>query len=492
MTPDHHTVIIGAGFGGIGTAIKLDKAGLSDYLIVEAGDGPGGTWYWNTYPGVAVDIPSFSYQFSFEQNPSWSRSYAPGQELRGYADHCVRKYRLADRIRYGTRVLRAEFNEEDNLWRLELASGDHLTARFLINACGLMTTPNVPDFNGLDDFTGPQCHTARWDSSIDLTGKRVGIIGTGASAVQVIAEVAPQVEHLTVFQRTPVWCFPKFDVEIPPAARRVMRLPGGKHLLRLASQSYVELLFPGVANYFAKLPIKGQAEKIGRSYLEKQVNDPITREKLTPKYAVGCKRPAFHNTYLSTFNRDSVDLVTDRIDKITPTGILAGGTEHEFDVLILATGFKMMGEDWITYELVGTGGQSLNQTFAKERQRAYEGVSVPGFPNHFLICGPYGYVGSSYFALIEAQSRHIVRCLTRARESRAACVEVRKEANDLYFAEMMEKRDRQVFWQDSCRNANSYYFDAHGDVPVRPGTTFGTYWRSKRFPLDDYRFSTAG
>lgn len=317
MTPDHHTVIIGAGFGGIGTAIKLDQAGLSDYLILEAGDGPGGTWYWNTYPGVAVDIPSFSYQFSFEQNPNWSRSYAPGQELRGYADHCVWKYGLAERIRYGATVVSADFDEPDSLWRLKLASGQQVTARFLVNACGLMTTPNVPDFDGLDEFAGPRCHTARWDGSLDLAGKRVGIIGTGASAVQVIAEIAPRVEHLTVFQRTPVWCFPKFDFEIPASTRRVMRLPGGKHLLRLVSQSYVELLFPGVANYFAKLPIKGQAEKIGRSYLEREVHDPATRAKLTPTYAVGCKRPAFHNTYLSTFNRDNVDLVTERIEKIT-------------------------------------------------------------------------------------------------------------------------------------------------------------------------------
>jgi len=492
MTPEHHTVVVGAGFAGIGTAIKLDEAGLSDYLIIEAGDAPGGTWNWNAYPGVAVDIPSFSYQFSFEQNPDWSRSYAPGRELKAYAEHCVDKYRLRSRIRFNTTLRSAVYDETAGLWRLDLSSGEQLTARNLVNACGLMTTPNVPEFDGLEDFAGPAVHTARWDHSVDLAGKRVGVIGTGASAVQVIAEIAPQVRQLTVFQRTPVWCFPKFDVAMPTAARWLMRLPGGKHLLRLISQSYVEMLFPGLANYFAKLPIKGRAEKIGAAYLERQVHDPDVRAKLTPKYAVGCKRPAFHNSYLSTFNRDNVELVSDSIEEITASGVIAGGKERELDVLILATGFKMMGADWITYELLGRGGTSLNETFARERQRAYEGVSVPGFPNFFMICGPYGYVGSSYFALIEAQSRHIVRCLDHARDQGSELIEVRAEANDRYFAEMMGKRHRQVFWQDSCRNANSYYFDSHGDVPVRPGTTFGTYWRSGHFPLEDYRFSRTG
>ena len=227
-TPDYHTAIVGAGFSGIGAAIKFDEAGLGPYVIIEAGDGPGGTWYWNRYPGVAVDIPSFSYQFSFEQRPDWSRTYAHGDELRSYAELLADKYGVRSKIRFNTEVIDATWDEEHGFWRLTLDSGDAVTARFLVNAAGVLTTPKLPDIAGVDGFDGVTIHTARWDHSQDLTGKRVAIIGTGASAVQVIPEIAPIVEHLTVYQRTPIWCFPKFDVPLPKAARWAMQVPGGR------------------------------------------------------------------------------------------------------------------------------------------------------------------------------------------------------------------------------------------------------------------------
>jgi len=199
--PDFDTVIVGAGFSGIGAAIQLDKAGLGDYLVIEAGDGPGGTWYWNTYPGVAVDIPSFSYQFSFEQSPSWSRTYARGHELKAYAEHCVDKYGLDSKIRFKTEVLGADFDDAEDLWHIRTDPGGVVTARFLVNASGVFIVPNMPDIDGVDSFAGATIHTARWDHDQDLTHKRVAIIGTGASAVQVIPEIAPIVKHLTVFQR---------------------------------------------------------------------------------------------------------------------------------------------------------------------------------------------------------------------------------------------------------------------------------------------------
>ncbi len=219
--PDYHALIVGAGFSGIGAAIKLDRAGFSDYLVVEAGDGVGGTWHWNTYPGIAVDIPSFSYQFSFEQSRHWSRTYAPGHELKAYAEHCVDKYGIRSRIRLNTKVLAAEFDDEHSLWRVQTDPGGEITARFLISACGILTVPKLPDIDGVDSFEGVTMHTARWDHTQDLTGKRVGIIGTGASAVQVIPEMAPIVSHLTVFQRTPIWCFPNSTFHCPqPSAGR--------------------------------------------------------------------------------------------------------------------------------------------------------------------------------------------------------------------------------------------------------------------------------
>ncbi len=494
--PDHEILIVGAGFSGIGAAINLDRAGMSDFSITEAGDGVGGTWHWNTYPGIAVDIPSFSYQFSFEQSPDWSRTYAPGGELKAYAEHCVDKYGLRSRIRFATKVLAAEFDEEHGWWRVQTEAaggspGDQLTARYLINASGVLTTPNLPDIAGVDTFAGVTIHTARWDHAQDLTGTRVAVIGTGASAVQVIPEIAPKVSSLTVFQRTPIWCFPKFDVPLAAPIRWAMRVPGGKSLQRLVSQAYVEATFPIAAQYFTVFPLAKQMESAGRAYLRRQVHDPELRKQLTPRYAVGCKRPGFHNTYLSTFNREKVHLVVDPIDRITPTGVVtADATSHEVDVLILATGFKVMDSDNIpTFAVTGVGGQTLAQFWDEHRLQAYEGVSIPGFPNLFSVFGPYGYVGSSYFALVEAQTHHIVRCLKSARGRGATRVEITEAANARYFDEMMSKRHRQVFWQDSCKSANSYYFDKNGDVPLRPTTTVEAYWRSRRFDLDDYRFS---
>ncbi|RZS32652.1 cation diffusion facilitator CzcD-associated flavoprotein CzcO [Herbihabitans rhizosphaerae] len=493
-TADHEIAIIGGGFSGIGAAILLGRAGFDDYVILEEGDGVGGAWHWNTYPGVAVDIPSFSYQFSFEQVAGWSRVYAPGQELKAYAEHCVDKYDVRRRIRLGSKVVAATFDDDTHLWRLDTAGGASITARFVVGATGVLTQPKPPAIDGLADFRGTVMHTARWDHDVDLRGKRVAVIGTGASAVQVIPSIAPDVEHLTVFQRTPIWCLPKLDTALSgPVRAALRRVPGTKRLSRLISQAYVELTFPLAAHFHRLLPTAGAGERLGRAYLRRAVRDEQTRDKLTPRYALGCKRPSFSNEYLPTFNRPNVTLETTSIDAVTGTGVrTADGVEHPVDVLILATGFKVFEKgNMPAFTVRGSGGIDLEKFWHENRFQAYQGVSVPNFPNLFTILGPYGYNGSSYFNLIETQTAHIVRCLTAARRTGASRVEVTREANDRYFKSMLGRRKHQVFFQDSCALANSYYFDEHGDVPFRASPTLETMITSRWFSLDDYTFESA-
>ncbi len=491
VTLDHEIVIVGGGFSGIGAAIGLDRAGFDDFLMLEEGDGVGGAWHWNTYPGVAVDIPSFSYQFSFEQRDTWSRVYAPGRELKAYAEHCMDKYDIRRRTRLNTKIIGAVFDDERHHWSLETADGDTITTRFVVGATGVLTKPKPPNIPGLDDYTGTVMHTARWDHDVDLRGKRVAIIGTGASAVQVIPSIAPEVEHLTVFQRTPIWCLPKPDAAMAkPVKLALRRLPGAKRVSRLASQTFVELNFPLPAHYNRLLHIANVGEKMGLRHLRKSVHDPAVREKLTPRYSLGCKRPSFSNEYLPAFNRENVLLETDAIDTVTASGIrTTEGTVHDIDVLILATGFKVFETgNMPPFPIKGSGGLDLENFWEENRFQAFLGVSVPGFPNFFSILGPYGFNGSSYFNLIETQTTHIVRCLRQSRKLGATLVEVTPEANAEYFANALSRRKNQVFFQGGCGEANSYYFDAHGDVPFRPSPTIETMWTSRRFDLDSYRF----
>lgn len=491
---DHEVAVVGAGFSGIGTAIKLDEAGIRDWVILEEGDGVGGAWYWNTYPGIGVDIPSFSYQFSFEQRDDWSRIYAPGAELRDYAEHCVDAYGLRSRVRFGARAVAASFDAGTDTWTLEIEGAKPLTVRYVVGATGVFSQPKPPEIPGLDDFAGTVMHTARWDHGTDLSGKRVGLVGTGASAVQVIPSIAPEVEHLTVFQRTPIWCLPKPDAPLGGRGRRLLqRLPGARRVARALSQAYVEVTFPLAAHYHGVVPLATAAERTAHRHLRRQVRDPAVREKLTPRYGLGCKRPSFSNDYLATFNRANVLLETASIDAFGPAGLhTVDGTEHEFDVLILATGFKVFEKGNLPpFAVSGRDGVELAEWWDENRFQAYEGASVPGFPNLFLILGPYGYNGASYFTLIENQARHIVRCLRRARETGATAVEVSAEANRRYFEAMLSRRHRQVFFRGTCGTANSYYFDDRGDAPFRPASTIEAAWRSAHFDLDDYRFTRA-
>jgi cation diffusion facilitator CzcD-associated flavoprotein CzcO len=417
--------------------------------------------------------------------------YAPGQELKAYAEHCVDAYGLRDRLRLNTTVTAAEWDDERDLWRLETDAGP-VVARHVVGATGVLTKPKPPEIRGVEDFAGTTMHTARWDDGIDLQGKRVAVVGTGASAVQLIPSIAPVVGELTVFQRTPIWCLPKPDGPLPSAMRTVLRrVPGASWAFRAAAQAYVEVTFPLAAHYAGVVPIAKSSERLALSHLRRSVEDPVVRDKLTPRYGLGCKRPGFSNDYLPAFNRPNVHLETAAITGVDGHTIeTADGARGPFDVLILATGFKVFEPgNMPPFPVTGAGGADLEAFWLANRYQAYEGVSVPGFPNMFSILGPYGFNGASYFTLIENQSRHIVRVLAAARKRAASRVEVRREANDRFFAEQLGRRHRQVFFQGTCGTARSYYFDANGDVPFRASTTLEVMWRSARFPLEDYAFA---
>lgn len=494
---DYEVAVIGAGIGGIGAGIKLKQAGLESFVVLERAADLGGTWRDNTYPGVAVDITSLTYSFSFEPNPDWSRVFAPGAELQAYLRHCADKYGLGPHFRFGVAITTAAFDPAVDAWRLTTGGGEVVTARYVIAATGGLTQPKLPDIAGLETFAGRTVHTARWDHACDLSRQRVGVIGTGASAVQVIPAIAPVVKQLHVFQRTPIWIVPKPDAEIPAWVRQLFRQqPVTQASARVVATALTELVMVLSVVYNRQAPWVVQGlEHLCRAHLRRQVPDPGLQARLTPRYGFGCKRPSFSNDYWRTFNRPNVELVTDPIERITPTGLQTrDGRAREIDVLVLATGFRVFEKGNIpTFPVIGRNGAELGEFWHQHRYQAYEGASVPGFPNYFTILGPYAFTGSSWFAGVEAQTTHALRCIQEARRRQATCVEVRRDVHDAYFRDILRRQRNTVFFNNDCSGAHSYYFDHHGDAPfLRPSSGYEMLWHARHFDLDHYRYTTRG
>ncbi|NKZ06981.1 flavin-containing monooxygenase [Actinomadura latina] len=493
MKPDHEVVVVGAGFSGLCVGIRLRQRGVRDFVILDAAPSVGGVWRHNTYPGVAVDIPSTTYCYSFEPNPSWTRSFAPGAEVRAYAEHCADKYRLRPHLRLGTKVDRAVFDEGADVWHVHTCRGE-ITARFLVAAVGPLDQPKNPDIPGIETFAGKVVHTARWDHGHDLRGERVAVIGTGASGLQVIPEIASVAAHLDVYQRTPIWVFPKIDFAIPRGVRALFgAVPPVQSLARLLTTAASEVIMVLGIVHYGKAPFLARAtEMICRAHLRRQVPDHRLRRALTPRYGFGCKRPSFSNRYFPTFMRDDVDLVTDPIERVTEHAVVTrDGREREIDTLVLATGFKTLEIGAMpAFPVVGLGGVELGAYWDEHRYQTYEGVASPLAPNFWLMNGPYTVTGASWFSIIEAGSTHIVRCVAEARRRRAARMVVRRRPHDAFTARMRERMKGTILAQPSCARANSYYFDRHGDAPyVRPQSGFYVLRRSRTFDLDDYEFT---
>ncbi|MFE6861452.1 flavin-containing monooxygenase [Nocardia sp. NPDC057668] len=497
LTPTYEVIIIGAGLGGIGAGVALRRAGVENFLIIDKWPKVGGTWLANTYPGVAVDIPSPIYNFSFQQRSQWSRLFAPGSELQRYAEEVVDAQGLRNKLRLGAGATKSVFDEIDHLWRVTLEDGSVLTARFVIGAVGGLEQPSTPDIPGIEEYTGKLMHSSRWDHDYDPGGKRVAVIGTGASALQLIPELAESVSRLTVYQRRAIWIAPKPDFAMGPVLNAVLNFPPVQKTVRAVGNVGVNAgLGAGLAvsNYPR---VTGAGLTIGetalRAYLFAQVRDPELRRKLTPDYRLGCKRPSVSNSYFRAFTRPHVDLVTTGIERFTPTGIVtADGTARDADMVVLATGFKVMEKGYTPpYPIYGRGGIELGDFWDAHRFQAYQGVSVPRFPNAFLIVGPYAYAPGSYIPLIEATSAHAARVIGEARRRGATCVEVRQEPHDRYFERMDRRAKRTHLFSQGCASSNTYYINYQGDgAAFRPSTQLEMYWENRHFPLDDYRFGT--
>ncbi len=473
--------IIGAGFGGLGAAIRLAQSGIHDFLVFDKADDVGGTWQANTYPGCACDVPSHLYSFSFALNPDWSDTFSGQPEIWDYLRRCVDRFGIRPHLRLGHTVQAAAWDEAAQRWRIETSHGGY-TARVLIGATGPLSEPSIPDIRGLDSFRGTVFHSARWRNEHDLTGRRVAVIGTGASAIQFVPEIAPQVAALTVFQRTPPWVMPRGTRPIGRLERSVYRnVPGAQRLARTAVYWGREALAVGFLH-----PRLGRAAQVmAARHLRRQLPDPALRAKLTPAYAMGCKRILLSNDYYPALARDNVDVVVEPVREVRPHGIVTtSGVEHEVDTIIFGTGFRATDPP-IARHIRGRDGRTLADAWTPT-MRAYRGTTVAGFPNLFLLLGPNTGLGhTSVVLMIESQLTHVLAALRHLRSTGLAAIEPAPDAQRRYAERIDAKMATTVWSVGGCR---SWYLDANGhNSTLWPDFATAFRLRLRRFRAADYR-----
>jgi cation diffusion facilitator CzcD-associated flavoprotein CzcO len=477
--------IIGAGFSGLGTAIRLRQQGIEDFVVLERHDDVGGTWWANTYPGCACDVPSHLYSFSFAPNPSWSQTYSPQPEIRAYLQRLAHEHDLYRSIRLGTTVTEAAWDDDAGRWTLQ-TSGGPISARVLIAGMGPLTEPRIPDVPGLETFEGTVFHSARWDHEHDVAGERVAAIGTGASAIQFVPAIQPQVDRLHVFQRTAPWVVPHTNRRIRDPERRLYRrLPLLQKAIRAGVYAGREVLVLG----FVKNPkLMRIPERLSRRHMREQICDPELLQRVTPDYTIGCKRILPSNRWYPALGQPNVELVTSPIREVRPRSIVAAdGTEREVDTIIFGTGFHVadmpIGE-WVR----GREGKRLVDAW-QGSPRAHLGCTVAGFPNLFLLLGPNTGLGhGSMVYMIESQINHVLDALRVMRERRAAIAEVRPEVQQAYSREIDAKMTGTV-WNTGC---SSWYIDDTGRNPTLwPDWTWRFRQRTRRFDPAEHTLRAA-
>ena len=477
----YRVVIIGAGFGGIGMAIRLKDAGVEDFVVLDRAADLGGTWRDNSYPGLSCDVPSQLYSFSFRPW-RWSRRYPVREEILAYLHGLVAEHGLGGHLRFGCGVGAADFDEASALWTLTLEDGSTLEATAVVCAVGQLGTPALPEIPGREEFAGPSWHSGRWNHDVDLAGRRVAVIGTGASAIQFVPEIAKVAGHVDVYQRTPPYVLPKADRPYREAEQVMFdRLPVVRKADRLRIFLYGELLTSG---FVLSQKMLAAPMRLWRRQLEAQIADPELRAKCVPDYVMGCKRVAFSNDWYPALARPNVDLVTGTIERIVAGGVVtADGTTRAADVLIYGTGFKAV-EFLTPIRVTGLGGRRLADAW-RDGAQAYLGISVSGFPNFFILYGPNTNLGgNSIIYMLEGQIGYTLGAIQALESERLAWLDVRPDVHDA-FNSWVQSASRTSVWETGC---HSWYTTASGrNTNNWPDHTFLYRYRVRHFDLGAYR-----
>jgi cation diffusion facilitator CzcD-associated flavoprotein CzcO len=473
--------IVGSGFAGLGAAVRLAQAGRNDFIVLEKGESLGGTWRDNTYPGCACDVQSHLYSFSFAPNPDWSRLYARQPEIRAYLEAIADRFGLRARIRFRATVVAAVWSGRH--WTVRLADGSSLTARVLVWGTGALHEPSMPDIPGLDEFAGTTFHSARWNHDHDLRGKRVAVIGTGASAIQFVPAIQPQVAGLTLFQRTAPWVLPKPDRKVRPLWQRIYRAaPAVQKLSRALIYARNESLLTG----FLKPKRMALIERFARAHLARTFADrPDLKAKLTPDFTIGCKRILLSSEYHPALARPNVEVVTEKIVRVTPTAVVtADGVEHEVDTIVFGTGFKVAEGLGRSARIIGRDGLDLADVW-RDGLEGFLGTTVAGFPNLFTMTGPNTGLGhSSMIYMIESQLNYLLDAMRLLDENGAVAIDTRRDRQDAFNATVQRRFAGSVWTEGGCA---SWYLDEHGRNRVLwPRHTFAYRRRTRKVRPSDH------
>ncbi|HVK22376.1 MAG TPA: NAD(P)/FAD-dependent oxidoreductase [Actinokineospora sp.] len=482
-------VVIGTGFSGMGMAIQLRRDGRDDFVVLEKAQDFGGTWRDNTYPGCACDIQSHMYSFSFEQKSDWTRSFAPQPEIWDYMRGVAEKWGLRRYTHFGVEVTGARWEADESRWYVSTATGDTYVGQYLVAGIGALHLPSIPELPGIEDFEGKTFHSAQWDHGYDLAGKKVAVIGTGASAIQFVPEIAPDVAELTLFQRTPPWVMPKPDHAIAPWAQTAFaKVPGAQRGYRNFLYWLNEVRAVGFNGHQGILKY---ASKLAAWNIRRSVKDKGLARKLTPDYVMGCKRVLVSNNYYPTFNRPNVDLDTEGVAEVRANSIVGNdGREHEVDAIIYGTGFHVT--DAFDYlDITGLDGRDLAKEWSDNGIVTHNGINVSGYPNLFFLLGPNTGLGhNSVVFMIESQIRYVADAMRLAKRHNADAVDVRETAQEQFNQEIQRKLADGVWTQGGCK---SWYLDAKGvNRTIWPGFTWRYWLRTRRVDPAHFELITRG